>query len=49
MLIIKALNDEDQVLKQAFSVFVVKLHGFYLSIAYIVRRPHPYIESLPTL
>jgi len=27
----------------------VKLYGFYLSIAYIARRRHPYIESLPTL
>ena len=27
---------------------VVKLYGFWLSIAYIARRRHPYIESLPT-
>ena len=26
-------------------MFVVKLYGFGLSIAYIVRRHHPYIES----
>ena len=34
-----------------FSVFVVKLqaYGFCLSIAYIARRRHPYIESLPGL
>ena len=30
-------------------MFVVKLYGFCLSIAYIVRQCHPYIESLPTL
>jgi len=30
-------------------MFVVKLHGFYLRIAYIACRRHPYIESLPTL
>ena len=28
---------------------MVKLYGFSLSIAYIARRRHPYIESLPTL
>ena len=28
---------------------MVKLYGFCLSIAYIARRRHPYIESLPTL
>ena len=28
-------------------MFVVKLHGFCLSIAYIARRRHPYIQSLP--
>ena len=28
---------------------MVKLYGFCLSIAYITRRCHPYIESLPTL
>ena len=33
----------------AFSVLVVKLYGFCLSIAYIARQRHPYIESLPTL
>ena len=27
----------------------MKLFGFCLSIAYITRRHHPYIESLPTL
>ena len=32
-----------------FSVFVLKLYGFCLSIAYIACRCHPYIESLPTL
>ena len=29
--------------------FVVKLYGFCLTIVYIARRRHPYIESLPTL
>ena len=33
----------------AFSVFVVKLYGICLSIAYIARGRHTYIESLPTL
>ena len=28
---------------------MVKLLGFWLSIAYIAHRCHPYIESLPTL
>ena len=28
---------------------MVNLYGFSLSIAYIARRRHPYIESLPTL
>ena len=28
---------------------MVKLYGFCLSIAYIARQRHPYIESLPTL
>jgi len=27
----------------------MKLYSFSLSIAYIARRHHPYIESLPTL
>ena len=46
-LITKALK-EAWTLKEAFSVFVVKLYGFCLSI---VRRRHPYMytESLPTL
>ena len=30
-------------------VFVAKLYGFCLSIAYIVRRRHPYIESIDFL
>ena len=34
---------------KVFSMFVVKLHGFCLSIAYIARWRHPYIESLPIL
>ena len=29
--------------------FVVKLYGFCLSIAYIARQRHPYIESLPNV
>ena len=29
-------------------MFVVKLYGFCLSIAYIARRRYPYIESLLT-
>ena len=33
----------------AFSVFLVKLYGFILSVAFIKRPRHPYIESLPTL
>ena len=33
----------------ASSMFVVKLYGFCLTIAYIARRRHSYIESLPTL
>ena len=33
----------------AFSVFVVKLYGNCLSIAYIAHRSDPYIESLLTL
>ena len=33
----------------SFSIFVVKLYGFCLSIIYIARRHHPYIESLPAL
>ena len=49
LLITKALKEEAWALKEAFSVFVVKLYGFCLSIAYIARRRHPYIESLPTL
>ena len=28
---------------------MVKLYGFYLSIAYIAHWRHPYIESLPSL
>ena len=35
--------------KISLSVFVVKLYGFCSSIAYIARRNHPYIDSLPTL
>ena len=35
----------EPLIKQAFSVFVVKLHGFCLSIAYIAHQCHPYIES----
>ena len=30
-------------------MFVLKLYGFCLSIAYIARRRHPYIQSLATL
>ena len=33
----------------AFSIFMVKLYGFCLSIAYIERMRNPYIESLLTL
>ena len=50
LMITKALKGEGWVLKQAFrSVFVEKLYGFSLSIAYIARLCHPYIESLLTL
>ena len=31
------------------TISVEKLYGFCLSIAYIARQHHPYIESLPTL
>ena len=48
LLITKALKEEAWALKYAFSVFVVKLYGFCLSIPYIARRRHPYIESLLT-
>ena len=48
-LITKPLKQEAWALKYAFSMFVVKLYSFCLSIAYIGRRHHPYIESLPTL
>jgi len=34
------------VLKQAFSIFVLKLYGFCLSIVYIACQRHPYIKSL---
>ena len=44
-LIIMALKDEFCTLKQAFTVFVVNLYAF-LSIAYIARPCHSYIESL---
>ena len=35
--------------QEAFSAFVVKLYGFCLSITYIARRRHLYIEILSTL
>ena len=41
LLLTKALKEEAWVLKYAFSMFVVKLYGFCLSIAYIARRRHP--------
>ena len=44
-MITKALKEEGWVLKEAFSVFVAELYGFGLSIAYIARLRHPYIES----
>ena len=43
LLIIEALKEEGWV------VFVAELYGFCLSIAYIARLHHPYIESLSTL
>ena len=49
LLITKALKNEGWVLKLAFNIFVTKLYGFCLSIAYIARRRQPYIESLLTL
>ena len=36
-------KEEDQALKQAFSVFLVKLYGFCLSTAYIAR-----VDAIPT-
>jgi len=45
LLIIEALKEEDWVVKE----FVAELYGFCLSIAYIARLRHPYIESLPTV
>ena len=32
-----------------FSMFVVKLHGFCLSIVYIAHGCHPYIQSIDSL
>ena len=51
LLITKALKKEAWALKYGFSVFVVKLYGFCLSIAYIARTSVPslYIESFLTL
>ena len=40
MLITKALKEEGWTLKYAFSVFVVKLFGFCLSIGYIAHPRH---------
>ena len=45
----KALKVGGWVLKYAFSVFVVELYGFCLSIEYYACLHHPYIESLSTL
>ena len=42
LLITKALKEEAWALKYGFSVFMVKLYGFCLSIAYTARRRHPY-------
>ena len=47
LLTTKALKEEAWALKKAFSMFVVKLYSFSLSIAYIARRRHLYVESLP--
>ena len=50
LLIMKAVSMmKTRRLNKLFSVFVVKLYGFCLSIAYIAHWRHPYIESLPTL
>ena len=48
-MITKALKEEAWILKEAFCVFVVKLYGFCLSVAYIACQRHPYIESTNSL
>lgn len=45
---LKALKEEGWMLKYAFGIFVIKLHGFCLNVLNILRT-WAIIESLPTL
>ena len=48
LLIIQARKEGEWVLKYAFGLFLAKLYGYCLSVAYIVRPDHSYIQCLST-